>query len=498
MLLKIDGVDYNSKKELATELTNDLSATLHNKWRVWCLMQFSSLMVSSIDTNDTLKCSKLTTFYSLGILHVDYESLIPYLSESIRANFNDIKNTQAKTERIEKVVDQLYQQFLKQENERLQREQRTEDTDKLVVTVTPEPSPIKRAWPKQFKIPAGCVIIAIIALTLTGSIIGVVYLAPVTFKGTIKEVPALPYDPEVEHIQRAILLKLYTDTNGSSWNNSTRWATDASVCTWHGIECANGDGHVTNIYLVSNNLTGTLSPSLGDLSSLVNLTLMDNDLQGTIPPQLFQLNKLEALLLAHNSLIGSVPEEFSQLRSLKVLQLGFNKITKLPSSLKNMKSLKILEAQDNLLRGPLPDLSVTSLVTVDLSSNNFEGPLPKVPADMEVIILSNNHLNGTIENLYDLDDLRLLRINNNSFSGDISFSRRQWYMMDEVDLSNNEFTGFKEENIVMNPDAGCIANNNKFICPLPKWTSKCFAQCNGTDFKVGVLLAESRQPKQNI
>ncbi len=319
-------------------------------------MQFSSLTVSSIDTNDTLKCSKLTTVCSLGILHVDYESLIPYLSESIRANFNDIKNTQAKTERIEKVVDQLYQQFLKQENERLQREQRTEDTDKLVVTVTPELS----WWAKQFKIPAGCVIIAIIALILTGSIIGVVFLAPVTFKGTTKEVPALPYDPEVEHIQRAILLKLYTDTNGPSWNNSTRWATDASVCTWLGIECANGDGHVTTIYLVSNNLAGTLSPSLGDLSSLVNLTLMDNNLQGTIPPQLFQLNKLDVLLLAHNSLIGPVPEEFSHMRSLKVLQLGFNKITKLPSSLKNMKSLKILEAQDNLLRGPLPHLSVVT------------------------------------------------------------------------------------------------------------------------------------------
>ena len=41
--------------------------------------------------------------------------MIPYLSESIKQNFNDIQDTRAKTEHIEQMIDQLYQQFLKRE-----------------------------------------------------------------------------------------------------------------------------------------------------------------------------------------------------------------------------------------------------------------------------------------------------------------------------------------------------------------------------------------------
>jgi hypothetical protein len=408
---------------------------------------------------------------------VDYESLIPYLSESIRANFNDIKNTQAKTDHIEKIVDQLYQQFVKQ-----QEKERSEYVQPIVpdAKVAMKPSTKARARLKVPNIPAGCVIFAIIGLILTGAILGLFNLMPAPpSNGNLgPPIPETKVDPLVEKFQRAILQQFYTDTNGAFWRNSTRWMTAAPICTWHGIECADNDGYVTKIFLARNNLDGTLTPSLGNLTNLRHMDLSNNNIHGTIPPQIAELNHLQTLLLPTNSLGGPVPEEFSTMRSLQVLQIGFNKLTKLPTSLGIMTNLTILAGQQNLFRGTLPDLYGTNLVTVDLSSNYFEGPLPRISDELKVLILDDNKLNGTIENLYDLDALTMVLLQNNLFTGNVSFATQQWFSMEYIDLSNNTFTGVKEDNISANPDAVCLLQNNHFRCPLPEWViPRCYASC---------------------
>lgn len=53
-----------------------------------------------------------------GMLHVDYESLIPYLSESVKQNYRDIQSNKSETEQIRIVVDLLYSEFIKKEQYR--------------------------------------------------------------------------------------------------------------------------------------------------------------------------------------------------------------------------------------------------------------------------------------------------------------------------------------------------------------------------------------------
>ena len=69
VLLKIDGVSYKFKPG-TTHSTN-------KRFVGYIAQQIESVVPEAVQLID-------------GILHVDYESLIPYLSESIKQNYNDI------------------------------------------------------------------------------------------------------------------------------------------------------------------------------------------------------------------------------------------------------------------------------------------------------------------------------------------------------------------------------------------------------------------------
>jgi hypothetical protein len=45
---------------------------------------------------------------------------------------------------------------------------------------------------------------------------------------------------DVPYNECAVLEKLYNNTNGSGWNNSTNWLSSTTVCNnWYGITCNN-------------------------------------------------------------------------------------------------------------------------------------------------------------------------------------------------------------------------------------------------------------------
>lgn len=97
------------------------------------------------------------------------------------------------------------------------------------------------------------------------------------------------------------------------------WTVSSDCCTsWEGVAC-DASGRVVNVSrpgLVSDNndfiedtyMSGTLSPSLGNLSSLQLLDLSNlKDLKGPIPQELGKLSKLTHLFLDTNKLTGSIP-----------------------------------------------------------------------------------------------------------------------------------------------------------------------------------------------
>jgi hypothetical protein len=111
----------------------------------------------------------------------------------------------------------------------------------------------------------------------------------------VRAVPALECEALVE---------LYTKTGGSQWLSQTNWlALDQlnAPCDWFGVTCA--DGHISELLLARNGLSGTLPLTLGDLSRLTRLRLEQNALVGRNPPTLCGLaGTLHDSSLAYNGL----------------------------------------------------------------------------------------------------------------------------------------------------------------------------------------------------
>ncbi|XP_042043105.1 LRR receptor-like serine/threonine-protein kinase GSO1 [Salvia splendens] len=110
-------------------------------------------------------------------------------------------------------------------------------------------------------------------------------------------------------------------------------------------------------------MSGTLSPFLGNLSSLESLILSDlKNLTGPIPSELGKLTNLREMYLDLNSIEGSIPstiESMSQLEALKLTSLKYldfsnnNLSGSVPGSIQNLSNLTSLILTNNRLSGKL-------------------------------------------------------------------------------------------------------------------------------------------------
>ncbi|KAI5071972.1 hypothetical protein GOP47_0014223 [Adiantum capillus-veneris] len=91
-----------------------------------------------------------------------------------------------------------------------------------------------------------------------------------------------------------------------------------------------------------------------DLSSIQVLDLSYNRLEGSIPQDIGYLTALMMLSLGHNLLEGAIPASFMHLRTIGVLDLSYNKLE----------------------GGLWPLANCSFLVQIDVSNNNFSGPIP--------------------------------------------------------------------------------------------------------------------------
>lgn len=84
------------------------------------------------------------------------------------------------------------------------------------------------------------------------------------------------------------------------------WA-GSNPCAWIGITCDSVTKKVITINLPGRHLSGTISPSVANLTSLQNLILNDNNLTGTIPSSLASLPSLRRVALQNNNLYAPLP-----------------------------------------------------------------------------------------------------------------------------------------------------------------------------------------------
>lgn len=143
------------------------------------------------------------------------------------------------------------------------------------------------------------------------------------------------------------------------YNVMENWDSNSvDPCSWRMVTCTS-DGYVSVLAIPSQNLSGTLSPMIGNLTNLQTVLLQSNAISGPIPETIGNLEKLQTLDLSNNTFGGEIP-----------------------SSLGNLKSLKYLWLNNNSLTGPCPESlsNIEGLTVVDLAFNNLSGPLPKISA----------------------------------------------------------------------------------------------------------------------
>jgi hypothetical protein len=105
-----------------------------------------------------------------------------------------------------------------------------------------------------------------------------------------------------------------------------------------------------NLYLDSNQFSGSIPKKLGDLSKLQGLDLSNNQLSGLIPPKLGNLSKLQYLGLSNNQLSGSIPPELGNLGYVLFLYLDDNQLCgDIPLSLMNLSNLWEMRLENNAL-----------------------------------------------------------------------------------------------------------------------------------------------------
>ncbi|KAM3705777.1 hypothetical protein ACJW30_03G107200 [Castanea mollissima] len=125
-------------------------------------------------------------------------------------------------------------------------------------------------------------------------------------------------------------------------------------CSWAMITCS-PDGFVISLGIPSGNFSGSLSPSISNLTNLQTVLLQNNNISGPIPSELGRLQKLRTLDLSANNFTGQLPSTLSHLKSLQYMRLNNNSLSgPIPSALANMSQLTFLDLSYNNLSGPVP------------------------------------------------------------------------------------------------------------------------------------------------
>ena len=156
------------------------------------------------------------------------------------------------------------------------------------------------------------------------------------------------------------------------------WSVERSIGSWDGVKVTGLPGRVTQLRLVSQDLTGTIPPSLADLP-LARLFLNGNRLTGPIPPELGHLSNLLELRLNGNALTGAIPGELGGLSNLRELWLAKNTLMgAIPSELGRLGELRQLNLSNNALTGAIPPalIRLGNLTKLRLGGNELNGCVP--------------------------------------------------------------------------------------------------------------------------
>uniref|UniRef100_A0A2C9VNR4 Leucine-rich repeat-containing N-terminal plant-type domain-containing protein n=1 Tax=Manihot esculenta TaxID=3983 RepID=A0A2C9VNR4_MANES len=228
------------------------------------------------------------------------------------------------------------------------------------------------------------------------------------------------------------------------------------------------------LYLYGNKLNGSLPTNFGKLAKLEDAVISQNFLEGVVSEVHFaNLTRLKAFIAHGNSLKLKVDADWVPPFHVEALALGSWQLgPRFPSWLQSQEHLlnldisnsgifdsvpawfwnlsyqfTVLDLSHNQIYGQIPSIDVFSYsLVIDLSSNKFMGPLPRVSSRVAALDVSNNSLSGSISNflcgkLNELSGTQVLNLADNHFSDEIPDCWGNWQTLVAIKLANNKFSG---------------------------------------------------------
>ncbi|GLT65180.1 hypothetical protein SLA2020_376260 [Shorea laevis] len=217
-----------------------------------------------------------------------------------------------------------------------------------------------------------------------------------------------------------------------------------NCCEWEGVQCSSITGHITMLNLTKYSyhlqfiLRGNLSPSLFELQHLIYLDLSGNNFNlNHIPKSISSLNKIKHLDLYYCNLSGSLPSQLANLTSLQYLDLSYNNF----NSVKNLEWLSRLSL-----------LQYLGLSEIDLSkvNNDWLQVINKLP-HLTNLSLYECNLRDVIPQYFPIIDTSSTSLVHLDLgSNNLTASTFQWLFnfsnsLVSLDLSSNQFRGLIPE-----------------------------------------------------
>ncbi|XP_030542869.2 receptor like protein 26-like [Rhodamnia argentea] len=196
-----------------------------------------------------------------------------------------------------------------------------------------------------------------------------------------------------------------------------------------------------------NRLEGTIPQSFSWRNSLATLDLSQNRLEGTLPRSLIRCDYLEILDLGNNRIEDGFPGWLGTLPELKVLVLRSNNFKDnldLPKGAHRFSKLRILDLSDNNFGGPLPSNLIMHLEAMMNSENDQSNSLYMTQFFRRVVGYENSvtvSIKGQIQLLVSLTVFTIIDLSHNSFEGDIPRVIGHLHSLIGLNLSHNHLLG---------------------------------------------------------
>ncbi|KAM1244581.1 hypothetical protein ACFX2G_036702 [Malus domestica] len=246
------------------------------------------------------------------------------------------------------------------------------------------------------------------------------------------------------------------------------------------------------LHLNNNNFSGDIPNSLQNCSSLRSFDLGDNKLSGNIPLWIggSNVSLLNRLLLRSNFFTGHIPHQLCNLFRLHILDLSRNNFSgTIPTCLNNLTLLVnnigdvyvngYLEQTTLILKGRelVYNTTLDLVKSIDLSSNNLQGEIPKEICSLILLgtlNLSMNQLIGRIPSkIGNLRWLETLDLSHNHLTGQIPQSLSSLTSLSHLNLSYNNLSGrIPSGNQLQTLNDFSIYMDNPSLCGVPLFT-KC-------------------------